>query len=156
MKKWLKKLEDIMAAAAYAQAGEFETARNTLKKNRKILLALKGEESDAHAFRYAVNSCKRNGADLEILYTFDDSQDLLKQFKSELKKKGVEYSIIKRKGLLEEAIQEYAGTKSNIVFVVVESPEEINQRSKKVNINISESWKNLKCPLVVVSKPSMA
>ncbi len=156
MKKWLKKLEDMMAAAAYAQAGEFETARNTLKENRKILLALKGEESDALAFRYAVNSCKRNGADLEILYTFDDPQDLLKRFKSGLKKKGMQYSIIKRNGILEEAIQEYAGTKNNIVFVVVEAPEEISKKSSKVNKNISESWRNLKCPLVVVSKPSMA
>jgi hypothetical protein len=28
MKKWMKKLEDVFAAAAFAEAGEFETARD--------------------------------------------------------------------------------------------------------------------------------
>jgi hypothetical protein len=36
MKKLLKKIEDIYAAAAYAEAGEFETAREILNKETQI------------------------------------------------------------------------------------------------------------------------
>ncbi|RJQ51360.1 MAG: hypothetical protein C4526_10265 [Nitrospiraceae bacterium] len=36
MKKFLKKLETVYAAAAFAEAGEFETAREMLKEEKRI------------------------------------------------------------------------------------------------------------------------
>ncbi len=156
MKKWLKKLEDVMAAAAFAQAGEFETARETLKEQRKILLALTGEKSDVNACRYALNTCKRIGAELEILYTSKKAKGSLNQLQPELKKCGIEYSLIKKNGCLEKEIQNYTNMKRNILFVVIEAHEEINTNSKKVNKNFVESWGRLKCPLVKVSKLSTA
>lgn len=35
MKKLMKKLEDVYAAAAYAEAGEHETARDILKEEKR-------------------------------------------------------------------------------------------------------------------------
>jgi hypothetical protein len=159
MKKWIRKLEDIMAASAFAEAGEFETARESLKEQRKILLALRGERSDTNAFRYALNTCRRIGAELEILYVSKIEKGLLRQFRAELRKEAIEYTLIQKSGPLEKEIQNYTGMKRDILFVVVEVSEEVDIRNKKAERIITDAWKNLKCPLVVVSKneaPAMA
>lgn len=155
MKKWLKKFEDIMAASAYAEAGEFETAKETLKGQHKILLALSGSSSDTNAFRYAANACKRVGAGLEIIYGAE-AKDSLKGFQSELQKEGIEFISIKKPGRLEEEIQNYTEKRSDILFVVIEAPSEFNVRNKKASRKFEQSWEKLKCPLVTVSKPSAA
>lgn len=151
MKKWLKKFNDAMAAAAFAEMGEFETARETLRENRKILLALTGAPADAKAFRYAMNSCKRVGAELEILYSPDDGTRLVKQFQSELEKEKIDHRLIKGRGCLKDAILHYSNRNRDILFVVIESSEGLNVNCKNARTVISKSWKNLKCPLVVVS-----
>lgn len=151
MKKWLKKFEDAMSAAAFAEAGEFETARETLREQRKILLALTGEKSDINAFKYALNTCKRIGAELEILYVSEHAKGLLKQFQSELKKQGIEHRLIQKNGCVQEEILNYTSKKRDILFVVVESSDIVNINCKKSNKIVSGSWKNIKCPLVVVS-----
>jgi len=151
MKKLMKKFEDAMAAVAFAEAGEFETARETLREQRKILLALTGERSDINAFRYALNMCKRIGAELEILYISDLSEDLLNQFQAELKKEKIVYRLIQRNGCIKEEILTYTGRKREILFVVVESSDGLNIKCKKADKIIAKPWDNLKCPLVVVS-----
>lgn len=151
MKKWLKKFENDMAAAAFAEAGEFETAREMLKEERKILLALTGQKSDANAFKYAINMCKRIGAKLDILLSKHHKENEVKEFKSELQKESIDHEFIEVGGCVKEEILNYTNHKSNILFVVLESSKELDihcEKSKKV---ISESWKHLKCPLVVVS-----
>jgi len=155
MKKWLKRFEDIMAASAYAEAGEFETAKDTFREQRKILLALSGRSSDMNAFRYAVNACKRVGAGLEIMYG-PEARDSLKRLQSELQREGIEYSSIKRKGRLEEEIQLYTEKRNNILFVVIEAPSEAGVSSKKAGRKFERAWDKLKCPLVTVSRPSAA
>lgn len=156
MRKWIKKFNKAMAAAAFAEAGEFETARQTLKEQRKILLALTGEKSDRNAFRYAVNVCKRIDAELEILHVSKIEKGLLKQFTSELRKEGIEYSFIQKKGPLQEEIQNHTDMKRDILFVVVEVSEGLNINSGKSVRILSDAWHNLRCPLVVVSKEAMA
>ncbi len=153
MKKWIKKLEDIMAAASYAEAGEFETARQTLRENRRILLALTGERSDKNAFRYALNTCKRITADLDILYVSDSVKGLLKEFQSALKKENIAYQLIQKSGNLEEEVRNYSSMKQDILFVVVEVSEDFAMHSKKADKILEDAWDNLKCPLVVVSQP---
>ncbi len=151
MKKLRKKFEDAMAAVAFAEAGEFETARETLREQRKILLALAGERSDTNAFRYALNMCKRIGAELEILYVSEVREDLLNQFQAELKKEKIEYRLIQRNGCIKEEILTYTGKKREILFVVAESSDKLDIKCKKADKITAKSWDNLKCPLVVVS-----
>jgi hypothetical protein len=155
MRRWMRKFNNVMAAAAFAEEGEFETARQTLKEQRKILLALTGEKSDKNAFRYAVNVCKRIGAELEIIYVSKIDNGLLKQFRSELRNEGIEYCFIQKNGSLQEVIKNHTDMKRDILFVVVEVSEELNIKSGESVKILSDAWKNLKCPLVVVSMHAM-
>jgi hypothetical protein len=155
MRRWMKKFNNAMAAAAFAEAGEFETARQTLKEQRKILLALTGEEADKNAFRYAVNVCKRIDAELEILHVSTIDKGLLKLFRSELRREGIEYCFIQKNGSLQEEIQNHTDMKRDILFVVVEVSEGLNINSEKSVRILSDAWNNLRCPLVVVSRNAM-
>ncbi len=151
MKKLMKKIENIYAAVAFAEAGEFETARETLKEQRKILLALTGEKSDINAFTHALNICKRIGAKVEILYVSDYKEDLLIKFQSDLRKEEIEYKLIQKSGCIKEEILNYTNTNREILFVIVESSDELDISCKKAKNELKDSWENLKCPLVVVS-----
>lgn len=151
MNKWLKKLDDTMAAAAFAEAGEFETAREIMHEQRTILLALTGDKSDENAFRYAMSTCQRLGAELEILYSATHKKDLIKRFKSELRLRGVNYEFIKAEGCVKEEVLNYTSKRTDILFVVVESSDGLDINCNKSKKIISRSWINLKCPLVVVS-----
>ena len=157
MKKLLKTFENTMAAAAFAEAGEFDTAKEMLKENRKVLLALTGEKSDANAFRHALNLCKRIHAALEILHVSADKAGLSDTFVSELNKNGIEYDYIHKEGCIKEQILDYTDNHSGTLLVVVESSEKLNMNcSNKPDKSLRNFWKNLKCPLVVVSDLAQA
>jgi predicted transcriptional regulator len=141
-----------MTASAYAEAGEFGAAREILNAGDKILLALTGDTSDSSSFKYALNMSKRIHASLEILYISEYKKDVLNHFRSELKKEGIDYSIIKGKKCIKEEILHLTDRKREILFVVVESSERLNINCKKGEKNIAGSWKELKCPIVVVSE----
>lgn len=63
-----RKIEDLMSAVSFAEEGEFETARELMKEDRRVLLAVRKGQIDRKTFRYAVNTCKRIGASLDVLY----------------------------------------------------------------------------------------
>jgi len=151
MKKLLKTFENTMAAAAFAEAGEPETAREMLKENRKVLLALSGENDDMNAFRHALNLCKRINAALEILHVSEGKSGLLNTFKSDLHKNGVRYKYIQEEGCIKEQILNHTNKNSGPLLVVVESSEKLDINCRKAKKDLNEFWKNLKCPLVVVS-----
>ena len=151
MKNFFKNFENTMAAAAFAEAGEFETAREIQKENRRILLALSGEKSDINAFRHALNLCKRINAALEILHVSDEKTGLLNIFKSELSKNGVQYKYIQEDGCIKEQILNHTNKNNGPLLVVVDSSEKLDINCRKAKRNLNEFWKNLKCPLVVVS-----
>lgn len=159
MKKLIKKLDEVFSAAAFAESGEFDKAREILTENHKILLALTGGKSDINSFRYALNICKRIGAGLEILYFFEPAEALLNKFKNELKKEGVHYAITKGSECVKQEIIDYTEKRKDIQFVVIESSEALDIKCKKEDGKLSDAWGKLKCPLVLVSKgaaPSMA
>lgn len=151
MSKFQKKFEDIMSAAAFAEAGEFETAKQILKGRQKVLLVIAARNPDMKSSKYAMNICKRIEAALEILYISGsrDGEDFLKKFKAELKKEGIEYSVVKRSGCIKKEILAHTDKRSDILFVVVESSDTPNiDCSRK---ELLGSWGRLKCPLVIVS-----
>jgi hypothetical protein len=156
MNKWLKKIDEAMAATAFAEAGEFETAREMLEERRTIMIALIGGSDDEKAFRYAINVCQRVGADLEILYSGMKKAAVPDGIKSELKSEGIDYSFIKVDGCVREAVKKETDRRSDILFVVVESSDRLNMACKKSQKNFSKFWKDLKCPLVVVSELATA
>lgn len=152
MRKIKKKLEDIFAAIAFAEAGEFETAREILKGRGKILLTLTGRASDRKSFKYVLNICKRIDADLEILYVTRSSEmvSLLEQFQNELKKEEIAYEMIQGSGCIKEAIINHTEKRRDIQFVVIESSDTLDIDCKENNRILSKVWDGLKCPLVVV------
>ena len=55
IKKLVQQFEEIMSSAAFAEAGEPDTAIKILHERRKVLLVLTGEETDMKAAQYALN-----------------------------------------------------------------------------------------------------
>ncbi len=144
-----------MAAAALAEAGESETAREILRDGRKILLAIKEGRFDKKVLRYALNMCKRVVANLDILYisSTNELEPMLKQFLPEFEKEGIDYNLIRKGGALEKEIKKYADSHYGIIFAIIESPDSSLHRDNKVrNRGFPElSW-DLACPLVVVTE----
>jgi hypothetical protein len=66
--------QDHMAAAAFAEAGEFDTALSMLqakKRPRSVLLLIQGDSPLPEAFAHAVHLCRRLEADMQILAVSD-------------------------------------------------------------------------------------
>jgi predicted transcriptional regulator len=159
MKRFAKKFEDIMTASAFAEAGEFKTAQEILKDGRRILLAIKEGHLDKKIFKYALNTCKRVVANLDILYisSTDKMDPALKQFLTEFEKEGIDYSLIRKEGCLEKEIKEYTDSHDKIAFVIIESSDALDI-NRTENSKLLEAWQNLnlQCPLVVVTDSAHA
>jgi K+-sensing histidine kinase KdpD len=154
MKRWVKKFEDAMAAAAFAEAGEHEAAKEVLRSRKTVLLAISDRMFDRNAFKYALNISKRIDASLEILYITETEKEKtgLKDFMSEVKKEGFKFSLIMKSGCVKKAILDYTDKRGDIIFVVVGSIPELEIECTSDEKTLSDAWKRLKCPLVVVSK----
>jgi len=147
-----KKLEDIMSAIAFAEAGEAGTARQMLRKE-KVLLVLRGVPSDEKSFKYAINISKRIGTGIEILYVPAHGNGTLdRRFEEDLRREAINYLVVKRSGCVKEALVDYMKKRRDIQFVVVESTNALDMDCAQDDRKLSGMWKNLKCPLVLVSE----
>jgi hypothetical protein len=148
-----KKIQDIMSAVSFAEEGEFETAKDLLKEERRILLAVRAGQMDRKTFRYAANTCKRIAASLDVLYISPSEikDPTLDQCLSDLKESGIEYKVIRKSGCLKQAIIDYTTVKKEIIFAVTESSDNLDVDCKGRGKGLSDAWENLKCPLVVVA-----
>lgn len=151
-KRTFREIESAMAAAAFAEAGEFNTAREMMKEERRVLLAVRYGQIDKKTLRYAYNTAKRIGATLDILYvsSIDTIDYVLGQFITELKEEGLFHRLIRKNGCLKKQIIDYTNSEKDILFVVIESSENLDIDCGLKNRNLSENWDKLKCPLVVV------
>jgi hypothetical protein len=155
-KKMMKQVEDAMAAVTFAEEGQAEAAVSLFKRERRVLLALKEGHQDSKTFRYALNASLRINASLDILHvaspgTEQQGEPLLENFTAELRTAGIPYQMIERSGCMKQEIIDYTNGKHNVLFVVVESPNSLDADCRKKDGVLTELWKNLKCPLVVVS-----
>ncbi len=162
LKKMMKQVEDALAAASFAEEGESEAARSLLYEGRRVLLALKQGRIDLRTLKYAVNTSKRIGAHLDILYVaatggherIDDP--LIRDLQSELSAEGIQYRLIRQTGCLKQAVIDYTNREKEILFAVVESPNSLDADCNKKDTRLSELWQQLKCPLVVVMDEARA
>ena len=153
IKELMKQFEKIMSAATFAEAGEFDTAKKMLHERKKVLLVLTGRETDMKAARYALNTSKRIGAGIEILYLAKDSQEksFLEEYLKELKTKGIAYQVTPCEKSLKEEITRFIEKEKDIEFVVIDS-DEVGIRSVKDKKATLDEWERLRCPVVLVSK----
>ena len=144
LKQRMISFETAMTAAAFAEEGEDGIARKLINDDRRILLAVTREQLSRKTFRYAVNTCERIEAQLDIMYISesDGPEPLLDECLAELRSGGVDYHLMHTKGTLKKSIIDYTNKKKNILFAVI--------GSKGISNGISQAWQNLKCPLVVV------
>jgi len=161
LKKIMKHVEDTMAAVSFAEEGQAEAASALFKRERRVLLALKEGHRDSKTLRYALNASLRINAGLDILYVAapgseSKADSLLDQFSSELRTAGVSYQVINRAGCMKQEILDYTKGKHDVLFVVVESPKSLDADCGKKDSVLTELWKNLRCPLVVVSDAAEA
>jgi len=151
LKRWLKEFENDMVSAAFAEAGELETARQIIKEDRRILLAVTDEKKDINAFKYALNMCKRIGAALDILFSLKSGKDAIDSFIKELRNEGIEHTLVEVNECIKEEVLNYTTARTNILFVVVESSDNLDIHCKDNRKKTLTSLALLKCPLVVVS-----
>ncbi len=153
MSKLSKKIEDLMSAVSFAEEGEFNTAKEMLRDERVVLLAVKKEELDKRVFRYAINACKRVRANLDILYIspVEVTDPVLDECLSEVRKEGLKYRLMRKTGCIKQEIIDYTNSKKGVLFAVAAEMENLDLDCKGKGKRLSDAWQNLKCPLVVVA-----
>lgn len=151
------RFEDIMSAITFAEAGEQEKAREMLMSGKTVLLAVSDRIFDKNVFTYALNICKRVGADMTVLHLKRSGKKniaLLRCVK-EIEQAGIRCMIVRRDGCMKKAILDYTEKRREVLFVIVGSTPELEIECKTGEKILTEAWKKLKCPLVVVSKGEM-
>jgi len=148
-----KKLEELISAASFAEAGEFDTARDMLGGDRKVLLVLTGRETDIKSLKYAFSMADRTQADLEVLAATDGSTaEVLRLCKEKAHRQGVALKITRKSGCIKEAVIKYARHRRDIVCVVIESTEALNTDCSSEQKRLTGVWEKLGCPLALVSE----
>ena len=158
LRKLMKSVENAMTAASFAEEGVLETARSIVKESRRVLLAVKAGQLEAKTMKYALNTAKRINAQLDILHVISprangqDGDPAFESFLSELTAEGVSYRLITRSGCIKKQVIEYTNSEKEILFAVIESPSSLDADPDcdKQDKELSELWRKLKCPLVVV------
>jgi hypothetical protein len=163
LKNFFDTFQETMAAAAFAEAGEFETALQmmTSKKNanKKILLGTEGNTSLAKTAQYAFNACTNLGTNLEVLHlirqtelvetqknTAKINKENLISSKLNFKDIGVLYCPVFSKDPLEVEVARFAMNRGDILFVVLNKDE---GKKHKRGTYFDSLLTNIRCPVVV-------
>jgi len=160
--KGKEKFQQAMSAAAFAEAGEFDTARQIAGKNKnahkKVLVVLEGDELSIRLLNYAVDLCKRLGGQLEILHKQGPMHvDITKTGAwQEFTKKGeqVVCSAIESSESLDDKLTEYGKNRRDILCVVLRIDLMDKKPAKKQEEKAwSPDWimQKLNCPVMVYS-----
>jgi K+-sensing histidine kinase KdpD len=157
LKKIMRMVEHALTAASFAEEGEFEMAHTLMKESRRVLLGLKQGRIDPRTLKYAFNTAKRIDAHLDILYVVSstagnmiDNEPALDSYLSLIEKNGITYGLVTRSGCLKKQIIDYTNSEKGILFAVIDSPENPDGDCGKRDKELSELWRQMKCPLVVV------
>ena len=167
----IAKFETAMSAVAFAEEGEFDTARQMLSpgKNahKKVLLGIDAVEVDTKILRYALNLCKRVGAKLEVLQVLRPEelgettksiglhahQLCLSPLQNSLERMGIAYQPLLTNTSLVEELVSYIGKRRDIFCVVLEATQTEEKPSLSVKQRLVEEFEKLKCPVVTYGQP---
>jgi hypothetical protein len=155
--------QQALEVAAFAEAGDRSGAQSLARENRRVLLALRGLEGDGRTMTYALNTCRRVGAGLDLLCVADralpeaELRGALAPFLANLAAAGIPCRPVSVAGCIKEQIVRYTKAHPEVSFVVVESAGVLERGCGAGDERrLSHLWKRLTCPLVVVSDPARA
>ena len=155
--------QQALEAAALAEEGDRAGAKSLMRENRRVLLALRGLEGDARTMTYALNTCRRIGAGLDVLCVADralsdtDLRGAIAPFLASVAEAGILCRPSSAAGCIKEQIVRYTKAHPEVSFVVVESTGVLDRGcGADDERRLSQLWKRLACPLVVVSDPARA
>jgi len=149
MREIMNQLGDILSASAFAEAGEYETARQLIKSDHRVLLMLTGTMGDAKSLKYAENFCERMKAKLEVVCPAG-MRECVEVSLSSIRGKGIEYTLDETDGCLKQAVVDITSRDRDIRYVVVNSYSDLESgcgKEANAQLDIADI---MKCPLVVV------
>lgn len=167
MANFFKHFEDSMTAAAFAEAGEPEAAKEYLDAvkaaRKRVLLGTNAMEIPPKVFSHAVGVCKRLGARLEILHVLPHPTGeekpaghtaKLARLKERFQTFGIPYEYVVGARKLEEEIIRYAEGRRDIMLIVLGKSGPAGRRGKKQPD--SHLLARFQCPVVLLEEPQPA
>jgi hypothetical protein len=166
----VRHLEKSVASAAFAEAGEFETARQMAPRGKNahktVLLGTDRPEIDMNMVANALKLCQRIGAGLEVLHVLSGGgkkrRPALEARRAErppqavparLQQQGISYQQVTGDAPLEEQIVKHAGGRRDILCVVLGAGDPAAGRGRTSG-RAKKSWlfERLKCPVVMYAE----
>lgn len=167
MKSFIQDIKKAAAGFAYADLGEMKTfeqkaevlgvsaaevAAQTvdLARSKRVVLAVK-DDLQASAVKYAVNSCLRMNASLDILCCCPQemAERLIQPHLDIIQAQGIPYFVVLRREAFSRAVTAYTKAVPDVLFVVVGSDELVNGSTTARESNKEAKWIG-DLPLVVV------
>jgi hypothetical protein len=157
-----EEFQNAMSAAAFAEAGEFNTARQIAGKsknsNKKVLVVLDSCDLNMRLLNYARNLCSRLGGQLEVLHKQrprleeEAHADIWEEFSQ--KDEIFAFTSLKADESLEDKLMHYGKTRRDILCVVMRNDllEKGSAPKRKEKI-WSPDWimQKLNCPVMTYS-----
>ncbi|MBU0729679.1 MAG: hypothetical protein KKE17_14090 [Proteobacteria bacterium] len=165
MKNFLGQFQKAMSAAAFAEAGEFDTARQFMRSgknsNKKVLLVNNQDMVNRKAFRQALNLCQRLEAQMEVIHIRKPDEtghpDPKTAFNNmNLENIEVSYTSIVNNKNLKESLTEFTRERRDILCVVL-VPEEnesgkFHETKEKIANSLTNLLKHFDCPVLLYSE----
>lgn len=172
MKSLIEDLKKALDALAYADLGELKpqddkeqllhtlppatalqqsaASRQSQRNTRRVVLAL-GESLRPGAMKYAVNTCQRMKASLDVLCVSSQhaAEQALKPHLAMLRDAQVACRIVVERGPLAAAVARHTQSQAGTLLVVAGAEDEKQLKSPRSDRSPFSSWK-LEFPLVVV------
>ena len=154
MRGIMKQLENMLSASAFAEAGEYETARQLIKTDQRVLLVLTGVAGDAKSLKYAENFCERMKSKLEVVCSIGMTESVEVSLMS-IRERGIEYTVTETDGCLKQAIVDITTANQDIRYVVVNSFSDLSVgcggvRNAEADLMDKDFSDIVRCSLVVV------
>jgi hypothetical protein len=160
----IKQFETTMSSAAFAEAGEFEMARQfmLLGKNarKRVLLGTDAAEIDLKIIRYTLKLCQRVEAGLEIFHLVRKIKEPEKgrwrlkksgpsALQAMLQKLGIVYQAVVAEESLDSELVKFVAQRRDILCVVLGGAGNADRRDSPAYKKLSAVFQRLHCPLVI-------
>ena len=160
----LRKFEESMIAASFAEAGEFETANWVLglskNANKRVLLGTDKTEIKPITIGNALRLCQRIGGNLEIFHMLRlpggttekelrQEKEMIEALVGTLLRKGVVYRPVRAEGCLADALLGHVATRRDILCVVFDALEAGEARCFKAKEKMIARFQSLSCPVMI-------